>query len=282
MTRSTLPSGPEVPESTLAALHALYREAASAEPGPGLDRSILAAARAELNAGRAAKARKPAPWWKRWLPLTSALAMALVGLSVTWRVMDEQERHLREEMKAAEAAGETLRAPPAPRSTEAGSSISAVAPVGETSRRVESDAAKDAPRRLAGPAAPPAATATATAPAEPAPMPGKAMEKGLRAGPDELRERRDAPAVAAPAASPAPARALMKLEARSPGPAASGAGAADSIAPAAVDAATPEAWLKHVRELRAAGRSAEAAQSLARFRLRYPDFVLPDDLLNLK
>jgi hypothetical protein len=48
------------------------------------------------------------------------------------------------------------------------------------------------------------------------------------------------------------------------------------------DAATPEAWLNRIRELRAAGRGAEAAQSLVRFRARYPDFALPDDLLDLK
>jgi hypothetical protein len=83
-------------------------------------------------------------------------------------------------------------------------------------------------------------------------------------------------------ASPSPARATGKLEARSPAVAAGGVNAADAVVQAAVDAATPELWLKHIRELRAAGRSAEAAQSLARFRARYPDFVLPDDLLNPK
>lgn len=44
------------------------------------------------------------------------------------------------------------------------------------------------------------------------------------------------------------------------------------------DATTPEEWLKHIRDLRAAGREAEAARSLARFRLRYPDHVVPSDM----
>ena len=41
-----------------------------------------------------------------------------------------------------------------------------------------------------------------------------------------------------------------------------------------------KAWLKHIRELRAAGRSAESVQILLRFHIRYPDVVLPDDLRN--
>ena len=51
---------------------------------------------------------------------------------------------------------------------------------------------------------------------------------------------------------------------------------------AADDAATPEAWLDQIRKLRAAGRTAEAAQSLERFRKRYPNVALPDDLLGVK
>jgi hypothetical protein len=58
--------------------------------------------------------------------------------------------------------------------------------------------------------------------------------------------------------------------------------AADSLALPAPDAATPDAWLKQIRELRAAGRTADAVQSLARFRTRYPDYAVPGDLLNLK
>ena len=44
------------------------------------------------------------------------------------------------------------------------------------------------------------------------------------------------------------------------------------------DALAPDVWLQGVRDLRAAGRDAEAVQSLARFRQRYPDFPLPADL----
>ncbi|MCX7155583.1 MAG: hypothetical protein NTW45_03965 [Rhodocyclales bacterium] len=290
MSRPNLPPGPEVPQSTVSALHALYHEAAGAEPGPMLDRSILDAARAELRVDRATQSRRPIPWWKGWLPVTSVIALAVVGLSVTWRVMDEQERHLREEMSAAQTAGETAgRATPAERPAEAKPSLDAPAPAAEKSRRVESTAARDAPVGVPMPAAMPAPAAPATmAPA----LVEEAVKKSQRAEKDEPRERRDTGAAAESASSSA--RALGKLEAQRLGTSASGGTTADSLAKPSTnssaksvaapiaDPATPEAWLQHIRELRAAGRSAEAAQSLARFRARYPDFVLPDDLLNLK
>ena len=47
------------------------------------------------------------------------------------------------------------------------------------------------------------------------------------------------------------------------------------------DAASPEAWLDQIRKLRAAGRTTEAAQSLERFRKRYPNMEVPDDLLGM-
>jgi len=274
---SDAPNASEVPEPTVGALHALYHEGAQAEPSLTLDRSILDAARAELRSNGTTK--RQAPWWKGWLPATSAIAAVVVGLSVTWRVMDEQERHLREEMRAAQVEDDRAgKAEPAQRQTEVQPSLSAPAPAVEKSRRPESAVVKEAPVGVQEPEAKPAPAAPA-APATMAPVVAEeAVKKSQRAEKDELGERRDARTAMDSAASPA--RALGKLEAKSLG--ASGATAADRVAQPAADAATPEAWLKQIRELRAAGRSAEAAQSLARFRARYPDFVLPDDLLNLK
>lgn len=295
MTGPVIPPGPEAPEPVVSELHALYREAARAEPGATLDRGILDAARAELEAGRAKKSRRPKPWWRVWLPVASAFAVALVGLSVTWRVMDEQERALRQEMKAAQGAGEssvdTARSvAPAQSAGKAARLPRAPAPAAEETRRPESAVAKDAPPAVAGPAPFPASAAPAAVPPAPA---EQTLKKIQRAEADEWRERRDAGAAAD---SAAPVRQAGKLEARSLGV---GAGSeatsevlvkpganvsAKSVAgpQAAAEAANPEAWLAQIRDLRAAGRSAEAAQSLARFRARYPDFVLPEDLLNLK
>ena len=295
MTGPSGPPGSEVPESAVSELHALYRDAARAEPGALLDRSILEAARAELKADQMMKSRRPRPWWRSWLPVTSAIAVALIGLSVTWRVIDEQERDLRQELKAAQGApagsGDTAAsAPPARRAAEAMPTIAGAAPPAATGRRAGSAAVKDS---AVGVPEPPAMSAPAAPAAMAPPPPEQAVKKRQRAETDELPERRDA-GFAAESAS-APLRQAGKLEAGSLG--ASGATAADSVArPAANSAAksvavpttqaadppTADAWLKHIRELRAAGRVAEAAQSLARFRVRYPDFALPADLLDLK
>ncbi|NJD35542.1 MAG: hypothetical protein FIA96_12045 [Betaproteobacteria bacterium] len=293
MSRSALPPETGVPEPGVSELHALYREAARAEPGPTLDKSILDAAQAELRSAGQSKARRQAPWWKGWLPAASALAIALAGLSLTWRVLDQQERDMRQEMKAAEAVrGPTPEAAhsaaPAQGAADA-SSLPRVPAAAEKRRPTESPAIKDAPPGVSevAPIPPPAAPApTAPAGAD------EALKKSRSDEKEAPRERRDASP--ATGATSSPARQAGKLEAGRLGAASGGEAAADALAgPSAnraeksatlppPDAATPEAWLQHIRELRAAGRSAEAAQSLARFRERYPDFALPQDLLNPK
>ncbi len=296
MTRPVPPAESEVSQATVDALHALYRDASGAEPAPALDRAILDAARAEVRTGGASKQRTP--WWKRWLPATAAVAVAVMGLSLTWRVMDEQERGLRGELSAVQAArqmegkapaADQARAaqPPraAPRSSDAAAprSPDAAAPALAKSRRSEPAAIKDEPARTPEPAA-------SSAPA--APLPEESLKKSRRVEGDRMPERRDAGAAVETAAGAA--RQTGKLEAKSLDAVSTGdeaAGrlpppvaqpAANLAPPPVVDAATPEAWLRHIRELHAAGRGAEAQQSLARFRQRYPEFALPDDLTKLR
>jgi hypothetical protein len=83
-------------------------------------------------------------------------------------------------------------------------------------------------------------------------------------------------------AAPSLARPAARHEAVRPGAGNEAAGAVSSApaakALAAPEAVSPEAWLQRIRDLRAAGRDAEAAQSITRFRQRYPDFPLPADL----
>jgi hypothetical protein len=293
-----------MPESTASEIQALYREAAQAEPDAMLDRRILDAARAELRGAAGTKARRQPPWWKGWLPAASALAIALVGVSVTWRVMDQQERDLRQEMKAADSVRERSgaaadSAAPAQGAADLPRLPRAPAPAADNSHRAEPRAEKDAPPGATESAPMPAsATPAPMGPAAPAApvIADQAVKKSARAENEDLRERRDA--AAAIGADSAPARQAVKLEAGGPAIGSSGAAAAESLAgssakPAAKsavgsisqpppDAPTAEAWLKHIRELRTAGRGAEAAQSLARFRARYPDFALPEDLLDLR
>lgn len=269
---------PEVPESQVREQQALYREAADEEPGPALDRRILDAVRADLAATAASKAR-PIPWWKGWLPAATALAAVVVGVSLTWRVMDEQERQMREEMQSAPAASEAVRQPaadiaaaPAPARAGSSSPVPANAPVAPE-------------KEVAATAQPSGATEPSafSAPATPAPTVALPMEveakKATRSEVRETESRRDA---VVQDAAPALSRSAPKLEAGRLGASNEAAGAVSS-APAAKalaerDAVSPEAWLQRIRELRAAGREAEAAQSLARFRQRYPDFPLPADM----
>lgn len=95
-------------------LQALYRAAAQAagdEPDPQLDARILAAARAVSGERRARRQRPPAAWWKRWLVPVSVTAVAVLGVSLTLRVNDEQA--------ALEAARQMSETPPAGRSESA-------------------------------------------------------------------------------------------------------------------------------------------------------------------
>ncbi|MFZ4539176.1 hypothetical protein [Propionivibrio sp.] len=302
MTRPVLPPAPEVPDSTVNELHALYHQVAGDEPSLMLDRCILNAARAEVQSHGTTESRPQAPWWKRWLAPASAIAVAALGLSLSWHVMDQQERDMREEMSAtqAERKGEDdASGQIAPAAKPDPAQPSSKTQASTTTRRAETKAARNSPAEIQEQAAPPARGLPAElmvappAPAAPAfiapPMPAhEAQKKSKRAEVDEPREKRDTRD--AVSAGSGLAHPLGKLEARQPGPDSSASAAADyssdstanATAKSADDAATPEAWLKHIRELRAAGRNAAAAQSLARFRLRYPSFMLPDDLINLK
>src|SRR5664279_1721714 len=81
-------------------LHALYRQGSAAEPGPLLDQRILAAAKAEL-ASDPRRSRPPRPWWKAVLVPVATVAIGVLGVSLAWRVVDQQERELRAAMNAA-------------------------------------------------------------------------------------------------------------------------------------------------------------------------------------
>ncbi|HET6720318.1 MAG TPA: hypothetical protein VFH22_11755, partial [Rhodocyclaceae bacterium] len=95
-------------------LQALYRAAAQAagdEPDARLDARILAAARTASGERQARRQRPPAAWWKRWLVPVSVTAVAVLGVSLTLRVNEEQA--------ALEAARQMAEAPPAGRSASA-------------------------------------------------------------------------------------------------------------------------------------------------------------------
>ncbi len=85
-----------------------------------------------------------------------------------------------------------------------------------------------------------------------------------------------------PAVTPAPTTAPSQLEAREleqerPAEMRKKAGPADQLTPAAKSAAeklSPEAWLRHIAELRERGKVDEAEASLAEFKKHYPDYPI--------
>jgi hypothetical protein len=299
MTRPILPQETGVPQSAVKELHALFHEGSDAEPDLMLDQRILAAARADLAAGRRTQARRPSLWWKGWLAPASAIAVAVavLGLSLGWHVMDQQERDLRSEINAAVGAGKTAdegvgRAAPEVATTETQSSINLRPPsepragskaVQDLPSAEQEQAAARAARRQATPASPAAPLPVAPAALPPLPV-TEQLKKSGRAADYDLRQKREADDTGNAASGLASGQG--RIEAKRRDASSSAVTAADlssgSAASPADDAATPEAWLKRIRELRAEGRNAEAAQSLARLRVRYPDLVLPDDLINPK
>jgi hypothetical protein len=249
MTRPDRPPLPDVTDSTVSELHSLYREGAGAEPGPLLDRHILDAARAELRTASALKSKRPAPRWKRWLAVTSTLAVGVLGLSLTWRVIDQEERDLRQTIDAAQPSREDA-------DKAANQNLPGAVAEHAVGAAPRPPARQDAAASEGGAASPATSAPAPTAPPPPAAA-RQSLERSKRADLDAPAKMRDASKAGDSAA--AVASSADKREAGD-------------------DAATPEAWLKHIRELRAAGSHAEAAQSLARFRARYPDSVVPDDL----
>ena len=267
MTRPIKQQAPDVPASVVSELHALYHENSGAEPDLKLDRRILDAARAELQNDSLAKSQRRAPWWKAWLLPVSVAAVAVLGLSVSLRVMDEQERQLRETIEGSgRAPAAVAKVLPAERPIVTKPSINA--PESEVaSPRLESRADEAPNARVL--------------PAQPDALRDEAVAAGAVAESVETA-RTPAPPMAAPAPM-ATAKELKKRgDAEDQREAALASAPRKAEAKVADDAPTPEAWLKHVRELQTAGRSTEAAQSLARLRARYPDFVLPDDLSSMK
>ena len=296
-------------------LKALYRETASEEPGPQLDQFILATAQADLkqqNTARSQHAKRP--WWKSWLAPTSAIAATVLGISLSWQMMDQQERDFQAEMTSPEPAKSLAD------KAEVSSPVSAPTsvPITEQSAPAEAQAAAESPRRKEKQFAPPppraeprdfpaqpsidqnaaaksdssaqpaenAPIAAGAAPAKPlAAMPAPAplmLKKSQPAESDSLQEMR---ASAMPLQKENEQAKLQgKLEAKKESADFGNNLSAESPAAAArsslssADPATPEAWLKSIRELRDTGHTVDAAQSLARFHTRYPDFVLPDDL----
>lgn len=256
-----------------------YRELPRDEPSRHVDEAILAAAR------RAAQTR-PAPLVvpsgrQRWYFPLAAAAIIVLAVAVTV--------HIERQNRDVELAEAPVASPPAAREEQ---TAPAQAPA-EPQRRLTPDP-KSAPsqeQRDAAPLAdlqkaqklpssptpaPPPAAAPATPPPESGIRESVQPDAGARA--KVLADTQQAPAPAPPPAAaraPAPAaKPWPQAEQRAMDVAGRVRAATGSFAHA-----SPEQWLQGIADLRRQGRHDEADKALAEFRKRYPDYKIPEAML---
>jgi len=221
-----------------------YRGLGSDEPPRALDEAILAAAR-----------RPARPWARRWGLPVSIAAVVVLSLTVTLRIADEQPGlELPEPRREAPAKpAPAAQAPAAP--PVVAESAKQEPPRARTAPRSAAPAPAAAPKAFPGPAAAPEAA-----------KPAASAETAAR----ELRRERAADAAVAGAAA-----------SRAEEGAARDATASRSAAPALAKLAqeTPEQELERIARLRAEGRHEDADKALAEFRKRFPDYRIPEPML---
>jgi hypothetical protein len=266
-------------------LDAAYRDVSGEQPPVELDERIRAAARRAVSArpqsleARGATAARRS-WSARWrVPLSIAATIVLV-VTVTLLVQDEEKRKLLEETPAAASTPEPQAAIP----VQPGAPPPAAQPSESTS----------APARRQAKRVQPVPDASAPAVEEAAPSPERMVRDPFSPTPERRREERvpAASALAADRAAPARERDALQVV---PG-AASGSDFSRPLSSDRTNAERPdreqrnasggrsaprgaEESIGEIRRLKHQGRDAEAIAELAEFQRRFPDYVLPRDLV---
>lgn len=252
-------------------LAALYRAAAGEQPPAGLDARILAAAREAATPPREGiGAPRAGAWLKRWRIPVALAATVLMTSTLTLMVRDNAVDDLSpvapvprieaRKTDAAPPAPATISAPAAARESAATARPSPQPATGAPERTPANDGL--AARRMERAATPVGATGNLESAVKDEPRPSVAAKS---AGPTAGAT---AAAPAAALSDPAAARADSAASAESAARSAQSERAGES----------PERWLAGIRALRQQGRIAEAEESLAQFRKRYPQFPLPEDM----
>ncbi|MCX7891883.1 MAG: hypothetical protein N2544_05885 [Burkholderiales bacterium] len=270
-------------------LASVWREASCEDPPRRLDDAILARAREAVAARDAGPPSElwplahPRSWLMRWRVPLAVAATLVVSATLTLLVYDY----------GIEAPPPVVTDGPLPK----GAPPARPATPGTTTDRAPAAPAPEAtePAKAAAGALPPPPAATREAPSATPPPPEAAP--GRATMPEREGEApgasREMPGARALGRAPAAAGDVAPRTAPAPSvtPAAPPAAARDAALPAqreqaAPDAAreqgaalaTPEAYVERIRELRRAGRDAEARALLEELRRRFPAFALPEDL----
>lgn len=284
------------------------------EPDAALDARILAVAHAAVSSPTPVATRR-----RGWIvPLTAAASVSLaVGLA--WQLQppppapsvspadtaaasagqahDGEHPVMRSMEAAPPPTARAMRSPPMPMTSPARQTV----PVEDDARiaRERAPAEPVADARAAAPefvpAPPPEAAMAETMPVEvmapplapPAP-PAPATPAAPQAALGRSAATDEAVSVSGTRARPEAKRARAQNEAEAAADAAtldtfSKAMDEDDVPPATMDApAARDAWLRRILELQQQGKIDEARASLAEFRRRYPDAVLPPELRKLE
>ena len=276
-------------------LSRIYREGAWPEPGRQIDDAILATSR------RAAREQRTLV--RRWAPsfaiaatvvLTSALVLKVYRAQpdmVSPAVSERKESMRVEEAPAAAAAAKPAAPAAAPQATSPGPGFALQMDPAEAERLDRLQRDLNLKRSLPATESTEADTAalkkeasdSTHAPSAP-PRRQDQSQRAREAGAPQYEQQpasapisvfgapAQAPAqAAAPAAPPAEALPVPSEAARAV------AGGLSSVA-AKVPERTPQAWLDDIRKLKAEGKPEEAGAELTKFKSRYPDYVLPEDL----
>jgi hypothetical protein len=260
-----------------------YRELGREEPRTEVDAEILAASR------RAAETRLaplvPPTGRRRWYFPVAAAAIITLAVAVTLQVEREQPdpemaaapvtvpEAQREEQAAQSRILKEEPAQPAPARKAAPPQVfapdpkpQATSPQADLNERPAPAAAPPPELRAQREAVPPDAQRA------PAAQPESSANAERRAV-EGLMKRRDERVQ--PQAKPAPRTGAVERARQAPADTTSGlAGAMGTFA-----AAPPEQWLQGIADLRRQGRHEEADKALAEFRKRYPDYKIPEAVL---
>lgn len=303
--------GLDAEERALAAL--LPRPLGRTEPGAELDARILAAARAATEPANA----KPAVRRRSWIAPTAVAASLMLAVGLAWQLRPPASPYAGAQAEATASAtgagndammARSIEAPPPP--------ADVIAPIAEPAQmKPMPQPAQPLPSAqfARAPAAPPpaepplAAVAAAPPPAPPAPpapvvmdtpaaasMPAPQAAEAARMAPpamaksartDGFLRERAGTAGNAPtreqdkAAMAADATTLDTITVVDP----TAEEPDEDVPPATADSPdVRDAWLRRIGELLKQGKADDARASLAEFRRRYPEAVVPQELRKLE